>query len=135
MYTFALALFRLTAIRLGRAAWVTPSPFARAFAALAAVLGGVLVATHPALAATTGASAGDFLNITPYANGIINVITGPIAQLFAIICIIGGAVAFMEGGDVHRGVKNLGFIAITVGIIIALPNVMRMVGASNGALI
>ncbi len=104
-------------------------------AAIAALF--LIVAPSAAMAATAGS---DELGIGGHITSLLSVVTGPIAKLIAAIMVILGIILMSRGHDMGEGVKTIGTIALGVGVLIGLGNILKMVGssasdASSGSLI
>jgi type IV secretory pathway VirB2 component (pilin) len=84
-----------------------------------------LLVAGPARAA--GVPAGGVLDLTQATdmlNSVIGFVLGPVAKLVAVLCIIGGALAFAQGREMNEGLKNLGVIAIVIGLLSAASNMV-----------
>jgi type IV secretory pathway VirB2 component (pilin) len=85
----------------------------------------------PAMASTANSSGPLQINsVTGAINQITSLTSGPIAKLVAVIAIIGGAIAFSQGREINEGLRNLGIIAVVIGLLMAVSSLMGSVGAT-----
>jgi len=89
----------------------------------------LVVAPAAAMASSAGVSA-DELGIGAHITSLLNVITGPIAKLIAAIMVVLGIILMSRGHDMGEGVKTIGTIALGVGVLIGLGNILGKIGSS-----
>lgn len=90
----------------------------------------MMVSALPAAAADTSYSTMSGLSTVQGAiDDIQHLATGPVARLIAIIAVIGGAIAFSQGREMNEGMKNLGLVAIVIGLLIGVTNLVNSLGA------
>jgi type IV secretory pathway VirB2 component (pilin) len=88
----------------------------------------------PAYASTAAAAGSNTLDLAAASGMLTSVIdfsTGPVAKIIAILCIIGGALAFSQGREMNEGLKNIGIIAITIGLLVGATSLF---GVTVGAI-
>jgi type IV secretory pathway VirB2 component (pilin) len=78
------------------------------------------------------ASTDDGFGIGSFLMSFIGLLTGPVAEFFAVVLILTGGVLFIRGHEGHEGLQKLGMIGIGVGLLATIPNIWAHFHGSTG---
>lgn len=102
---------------------LTDSFFNPKFLFFMMVLIGLLISTHPAMAATQGGG----LPFDGWLTKIQNSITGPFAYTVSIVGLVAAGSMLIFGGDMNGFARTLVFIVLVLSFIIAAQNTISAI--------